>query len=168
MEQTNFHSLCMAYGKAQNDFGGFENDCHQISIEFVKAFKEYLGVPESQFSLYKINAQGEFEIVPPALINALSLREDSYWQFGIGLTLCTAPESLPQELILIHILLRKDSSSNYFVRYGSDSKDFEIKKGDSASLLPFFIFLQETIINTYNEQLQHFMGQNTRRKLGFK
>lgn len=168
MEQTKFHNLCMAYGKAQEDFGAFENSCHLISVELVKAFKEYFEIPDSQFSLYKIDSENEFEIVPPSLINALSLKEDSYWQFGIGVTVCTAPETLPQELILIHILLRKDLDGKYFVKYNNDPKEFEIKKGDSKTFHPFFDFLHDTIIKTYNEQLQHFIGQSTKRKLGFK
>lgn len=168
MELTKFHELCMAYGKAQSDFGAFQNDCHLISVELVKALKEYFEIPESQFSLYKINSENEFEIVPPALINALSMREDSYWQFGIGLTVCTAPETLPQELILIHILLRKDLDEKYFVRYGNDKKEFEIIKGDENSFHAFLDFLHGTIIQSYNEQLQRFIGQSTSRKLGFR
>lgn len=168
MELTKFQELCMAYGKAQEDFGAFQNSCHLISVELVKALKEYFEIPDSQFSLYKINSENEFEIVPPALINALSMREDSYWQFGIGLTVCTAPETLPQELILIHILLRKDLDGKYFVRYGNDMKEFEIKKGDESSFHAFLDFLHDTIIQTYNEQLQRFIGQSTSRKLGFR
>lgn len=168
MEPTKFHELCTAFGKAQDDFGIFRNNCHQIAVELVKEFKNYFQVPESQFSLYKINKENEFEIVPPSLINALSLKKDSHWQFGIGLTVCFAPETLPQELILIHILLRKDLEGKYFVKYGSEIKEFEIKNGDKNSFYPFFDFLHDIIIKTYNEQLQHFIGQSTSRKLGYE
>jgi len=168
METTKFHELCMAFGKAQDDYGIFQSSCHLISIELVNEFKKYLEIPDSQFSLYKINKENEFEIVPPSLINAISLRADSHWQFGIGLTVCTAPETLPQELIMIHILLRKDLKDKYFVRYGNDTKEFEIKKSDKNSYYPFFDFLHDLIIKTYNEQMQLFIGQSTRRKLGYK
>ncbi len=168
MNSTKFHQLCMAFGKATGDFDAFRNDCHMLAIEFVNSIKKYFEIPESQFSLYKINAEGEFGIVPPALINALSLKEDSHWQFGIGLTVCSAPETLPQELILIHILLYKDLDGKYFVKYSNDPKEFEIIKGVDSSFHQFFNFLHDTIIKTYNDQLQHFIGQSTRRKLGFK
>ncbi|MBI3520386.1 MAG: hypothetical protein HY062_13675 [Bacteroidetes bacterium] len=164
---TKFHELCIAFGKAQDDFATYRNNCHHISVELVNEFKIYFQIPESQFSLYKINKGNEFEIVPPALINALSLKEDSNWQFGIGLTVCIAPETLPQELILIHISLRKDLDGKYFVKYGNEIKEFEIKNGDKNSYYLFFDFLHDLIIKTYNEQLQHFIGQSTRRKLGY-
>ena len=167
MEQTKFHDLCMAYGNAQKDFGNFQQDCHLIAIELVNSLKEYFQIPESQFSLYKINNENEFEIVPPALINALTLKADSFWQFGIGLTVCIAPETLPQELILIHLLLRKDLDNKYFVKYANENKEFEVSKGNKESFNPFFDFLHDTVIKTYNDKLQHFIGQSTRRKLGY-
>lgn len=164
---TKFHELCVAFGKAQDDFGAFRNNCHQIAVELVNELKKYFQIPESQFSLYKINKDNEFEIVPPALINALSLRADSNWQFGIGLTVCIVPETLPQELILIHISLRKDLDNKYFVKYANEIKEFEIKSDDKDSFHLFFDFLHDVIIKTYNEQLQRFIGQSTRRKLGY-
>lgn len=168
METTKFHELCMAFGTAQDDFGAFRSTSHLLAVELVKEFKNYFQIPDSQFSLYKINKENEFEIVPPALINALSLKPDSNWQFGIGLTVCIAPETLPQELILIHILFRKDLDGKYFVKYGSNIKEFEIKNADQNSFYLFFDFLHDVIIKTYNEQLQHFIGQSTKRKLGYQ
>lgn len=168
MEKSKFHELCMAFGKAQDDFSVFKNSSHLISIELVSEFKNYFQIPDSQFSLYKVNTENEFEIVPPTLINALSLKTNSHWQFGIGLTVCKAPETLPQELILIHIIFRKDIDDKYFVRYGNEVKEFEIIHREKKSFFAFFDFLHEVIIKTYHEQLQHFIGQSTSRKLGYK
>jgi|GEM_PF-3844548 len=50
------------------------------------------------------------------------------WQFGIGLTVCAAPETLPQELILIQILIRKDLDGNFFLKYGEKDKEQKIEK----------------------------------------
>ena len=158
----------MAYGKAQSDFSTFQQDCHLLAVVLVKSLKEHFQVPESQFSLYKINGENEFDLVPPSLINALSLKSDSFYQFGIGLTVCSAPETLPQELILIHVLLREDLDNKFFVRYANESREFEVNKEIKSSFDPFFNFLHDTIIRTYNEQLQSFIGQSTRRKLGYK
>lgn len=124
-------------------------------------------MPDSQFSLYKINDQNEFDLVPPALINTLTLRSDSLWQFGVGLTVCSAPETLPQELILIHILMRKDLNDNHYLRYGNVVTEIELEKDGEYNFLPFFDFLHKTIMKTYDEQMQQFIGQNTRRKIGY-
>ena len=79
MENTKFHELCNAYDKAQDNFDTYQKDCHIISMEIVQEIKVYYQVPESQFSLYRISEERGFELVPSALIHALTLEEDHYW-----------------------------------------------------------------------------------------
>jgi hypothetical protein len=168
MEQSKFHQLCNAYGTAQDKFENYKTDCHLFSMEIVKELKAYYNVPESQFSLYRVSEKNGFELVTPALIHAIRLAEDHYWHFGIGLTVCKSAETLPEELILIHILFRRNVEGKCFIKYAYDDKEFEIEKGNSASYIPFFDFLFETIIKSYNEQLQQFIGVKTTRKLGYR
>ena len=167
MELSKFHELCNAYGLAQDNFESYRTDCHLIAVEIVKELKTYYQVPPSQFSLYKINANNEFNLVQPELIHAITLREDHFWHFGIGLTVCKAPESLPEELILIHLLYRKDANAKYFIRHAYNDIEFEIIKGNSESYIPFLDALFNTTIATYNHQLQQFIGEKTERKLGY-
>ena len=47
-------------------------------------------------------------------------------------------------------------------------KEFEIIKGNKSSYAPFFDFLFNIILMSYNEQLQHFIGEKTTRKLGYR
>ncbi|WP_103071745.1 hypothetical protein [Aquimarina sediminis] len=168
MEVTKFHQLCAAYNKAQNNFEEYKKSCHVFSVEIVKELKAYYNIPESQFSLFKINKEKGFELVPSALIHAISLEQDFFWHFGIGLTVCKAPETLPEELILIHLMFRKSEKGSYLVKYAHSKEEFEVKKGDSSSYKVFFDFLFEIIVSSYNEQLQLFVGEKTTRKLGFR
>jgi hypothetical protein len=168
MNSTKFHELCNAYGAAQDKFELYKTDCHIFSMEVVKELKAYYQIPESQFSLYKVSEKNGYELVTPALIHAIRLTEDHYWHFGIGLTVCKSAETLPEELILIHIMFRKTLDGKYFLKHAYENDEFEIEKGNKSSYIPFFDFLFETIIKSYNEQLQQFIGVKTTRKLGFK
>ncbi len=168
MESTKFHELCSAYGQAQDKFDDYKTDCHLIAVEVVKELKAYYQVPESQFSLYRINQQDEFKLVQPELIHAIDLKSDHNWHFGIGLTVCKAAETLPEELILIQIIYRKNTEGKYFIKYAIDKKEFEIIKGNSDSFIPFFNFLFDEIIESYQEHLQQFIGDKTERKLGYR
>lgn len=168
MEMTKFHQLCNAYNTAQSKFDVYKTDCHLFSMEVVRELKSYYNIPESQFSLYKISKQKGFELVPSALIHAIALEEDHYWHFGLGLTVCKAPETLPEELILIHLMFRKNEDEKYFIKYANRDEEFEIKKGDSTSYHLFFDFLLEMILSSYNEHLQQFIGEKTTRKLGYR
>lgn len=167
MEITKFHQLCNAYGNAQTSFEDYKTNCHLLSMEIVKELKSYYEVPEGQFSLYRINDQNGFELVTPALIHAISLKQDQFWHFGIGLTVCKSPEALPEELILIHIKFRKNAEDKNYVQYAYAEKEFEVVKGASDSYKPFFEFLFNEIISSYDKKLQHFIGEKTERKLGY-
>jgi len=167
MESTKFHELCNAYDKAQNNYDTYQKDCHIISMEIVREIKVYYQVPESQFSLYRISKERGFELVPSALIHALTLEEDHYWHFGIGITVCKALETLPEELILLHIMFRKNSKSEYYVKFAFGEKEFKIVKGDSASYIPFFDEVFDNIISSYKQHMQQFIGEKTIRKLGY-
>ena len=166
---SKFKELCTAFKTAQGEFKNFQDDTYNFSVELVEEFKSYFEVPESQFSLFKFNKKNEFNLVQPAIINALALRPDSLWQFGVGLTVCNAPETLPQELILIHIMIRRDLDGNFFLSHGNQAEPNEIpveKKG-KYNFVPFFDALYETIINTHSQQMTHFIGQDTRRTIGY-
>jgi len=167
METTKFHELCGAYDAAQENFNTYEKDCHVFSMEFVREIKAYYQIPESQFSLYKTNKEGDFELVPSALIHALTLGEDHHWNFGFGLTVCRALETLPEELILVHIMFRKNNDDEFFVKYAYGGEEYKVEKGSSESYIPFFDFLFSTIIATYQGQMQQFIGEKTTRKLGY-
>lgn len=162
-----FEELCAAYGKAQSQFGDFQNGCHLISMQLVEELKSYFEIPLSQFSLYKVGDKGEFNLVRPSLINALTLRSDSLYDFGIGLTVCSAPEAFPQELILIHICIRHDLKGKYYLSYANQEKECELEKKEEYNFIPFFDYLHETIIKSYDEQMQNFIGQDTRREIGY-
>lgn len=167
MATSKFRQLCAAYGKAQIQFEAYKKDCHQYAIEIIEELKGYYKVPESQFSLYRIVDNHGFELVTPAAIHAIELKEDNYWHFGVGLTVCQAPETLPEELILIHLMFRKNSKGQYFLKYAFEEDEFEIKRDDPATYKPFFDFLFNIIIKSYQESLQRFVGVKTERKLGY-
>jgi len=167
METTKFHQLCGAFNMAQDRFDTYKKDCHVLSIEIVKELKAYYEIPESQFSLYKISKEGGFELVPDALIHALTLGEDHYWSFGIGLTVCRAPETLPEELILVHIMFRQNAEGENFIKYAFGDKEFKITKGDPKSYVPFFDYVFQYIMSSYEEHMQQFIGEQTTRKMGY-
>ncbi|NER14358.1 hypothetical protein GWK08_12970 [Leptobacterium flavescens] len=167
MQASKFSQLCAAYSNAQTNFENFRLDCHSIASLLVDELKAYMGVPEKQFSLYRVNQNNEFQVVPPSLVNALVLSPDSYWHFGVGLTVCKSPESLQEELILIHLMVRKEIDNQFFVKYANHEEEFEVFKGQAESFHPFLDFLHETIIESYNDRLQQFLGEKTERKLGY-
>mgnify|MGYP000205930828 CR=1 FL=1 len=130
MEPTKFKELCMAYAKAQGDFTNFKKKNYEFSKEMVTKLKQYFKIPDSQFSLFRIDEKNDFKLVHPAVSNAITLRPDSMWQLGIGLTVCTSPENYPQELIMIHILIRNDVEGHFYLKYGSNEEEHKVENSE--------------------------------------
>jgi len=167
MSVSKFNELCSAYANAQTNFENFRSNCQEIASLMVTEIKKYLEIPEQRFSLYKINQNNEFQMVPSSLANALVLANDSYWHFGIGLTVCKADDSPQEELILIHLMVRMESDGQFFVKYANLKEEFEVFKDQSQSFIPFFDYIHGAIIGSYQERVQRFMEERTERKLGY-
>ena len=168
MEPTKFEELCQAYADAQDNFEAYRLDCHAFAIELVTEMKDYFQVPEKQFTLYRINDQSGFQLVSPALVHAIQLKPDNYWHFGVGLTVCKNPETLPEELILIYIKFRKNKDGSFTLLYANDDDEYIARKDDKPSLYAYFDYLYQSILDSYDSHLNQFLEPKTERRLGFQ
>ena len=73
------------------------------------------------------------------------------------------PETLPEGLIMVHIMFRRNSKDGYYAKFCPWKKEFKIAKGDTASYIPIFDEAFDTIISSYSHQLQQFVGERTTR-----
>ena len=96
----------------------------------------------------------------------MCIRDSNHWHFGIGLTVCRAPESYPEELILIHIIFRKEGD-DFKLRHTFSDQEFSVNRGDKDSYTPYFEDLFQTIVSSYKSHIQQFIGEKTTRKLGY-
>ena len=166
MENSKFSQLCSAYDIAQDNFDQYKKNCHTFALELVSELKEYYGVPDRQFTLYQVEENNNFKLIHGSLLGALTLTGDNHWHFGIGLTVCRAPESYPEELILIHIIFRKEGD-DFKLRHTFSDKEFSVNRGDKDSYTPYFEDLFQTIVSSYKSHIQQFIGEKTTRKLGY-
>ena len=164
---TKFSLLCNAYDDAQDDFEKYKNNCHNFAIELVEQLKKYFEVPERQFTVYKVEENNNFDLIHGSLLGALTLTKDSHWHFGVGLTVCRTVEAFPEELILIHIIFRKEKGNTYFLRHTYGDKEFKVEMGALETYTTYFDDLFNTIISSYKGHLQQFIGEKTTRKLGY-
>jgi hypothetical protein len=164
-----FNDLCAVYSKAQNEFRQFRDDCQDFVVDLWNNMITYLNVPGSQLSIYTINEEGEAIVSKPPIWQALTLRSDSYWSVGFGITVYEAPNMYPQETIIISLLIKKDSAGNYFVKLSEFNEEFKIDRTNVNDFDKFYNFVFEKIINSYQSGLQKFIDQESSiRKVGFQ
>ena len=84
---SKFHQSCGGYGTAQNQFEHTNKDSHLFSTEILKVLKKYCEIPENQFSIYSIDEGNGFQLVRPALMNAIEVKLDkllAFWRWLNG------------------------------------------------------------------------------------
>ncbi len=166
---TKFEELCAAFKDAQSGFEKYRDDCHEFAVELWNRMIEYFQIPPSQLSLYRVNEQEEFEATSPPMFNALTLREDAYWQVGFGITLYEAQNTYPQETVIVGLLIRRENGSNFMVKLWGQEEEYAIDRSKPEDFNHFFEHLHNTIRESYQQGLQTFLDQETTiRKIGFK
>jgi hypothetical protein len=167
-KKTRYQQLCAAYEKVQQEYTQVERDCLSFGDELVRNFIRYFEVPDGLLSYYKITEDNHFDLVLPDMAHALRYHKDGFWDFGLGLTITSSIEEKAEDLILIHLFVKKDFNGKFYTRIARDKTEFEIELHNPESYHPFFDFLKDSVIESYEEGFQEFIGQHTTRKLGYR
>lgn len=166
---TKFEELCESFKKAQSDFQQFKDDCEDFAQELWENMIVYFEIPHTQLSLYKVDEKREWEMVPPMMINAMTLEDDAYWQVGFGITLYGQKNEIPQETLIIGLLLKREDDQKFKVRLYGHDKLFEIDRSKHEDFKEFYDFIFNEIQINYQKELQIFLDKDTTiRKIGYK
>lgn len=164
---SKYEELVNTYHKAQQYFIEYRNSCLDFANAFWTKMMDYFEVPENLRVLYFVDEEGEFEMVPPKMANALDLRDDSYYQVGIGITLKQGDTSRAQETIQMALLFKK-VGDDFHVRLSDEENDHIISPDDDRSMKAYFDFLFNIIMQSYQSGLQEFdTDKEGVKKIGF-
>lgn len=100
----------------------------------------------------------------------MALREDGYFEFGIGLTLFELHRKFPYPhyTIVLPIDISIDKDWKYKARYGEAGKVYFIDRKNEAAYEKFLDEMFLIIKSEYDEGLSNMRLQNTLRSIGFK
>jgi hypothetical protein len=164
---TKYDELCRAYGVAKANYQQYLADAEGFANFFKKALVAYFGVPKKLFSLHYIDEFGEIEKVKMPISNAMLLRNDAFFQLGIGISLCEATEPDTQETFILPIHLAIDVEGVHKIRMGDYGALHII---DLKSKTPFDDFLDEvfeSVKQSYEKGLTEIRSKNAVRRIGF-
>jgi len=167
---TKFEELSEAFTKARNLFKQYEDDCKSFAQEIWNKMIAYYDVPLAEISLYNIDSMGAPDKISGFNELLMALREDGYFEFGIGLTLFELPKKYPYPhyTIVLPIDLSIDKDGKYKARYGEEGKVFIIDRTNELSLEKFLDEIFHLLKSEYEEGLANMRIQNTFRAIGFK
>jgi hypothetical protein len=167
---TKFEELSEAFTKARNLFKQYEDDCKVLAREIWDKMISFYGIPLGEIALYNIDSYGAPDKISGFDYLLMALREDGYFEFGIGLTLFELPQKYPYPhyTIVLPVDISIDKDGKYKARYGEDGKVFIIDRKVEASYEKFLDEMFMIIKSEYDEGLSNMRLQNTFRSIGFK
>jgi hypothetical protein len=167
---SKYEELCSAFTSARKLFNQYETDCKNFAMEIWERLQLYYAVPISSISLHNIDPYGTADKIADFEELLMILREDSFFEFGIGITLFEVPKAFPYPhfTIVLPIDLAIDKDGIHKVRYGEDGKIFEIKNDNDEDYQKFFDEVFILLKAEYDEGLSNMRLHNTFRKIGYQ
>ena len=163
---SKFEDLCRAYATSRKNYFDYRDACLKFGTNLVNGMIDYFKCPREQVKFIPLK-----EDIKPntmySLLGAMDLDDDTFWHFGLGLTLYEAPNVFPQETALLPLLVKKVDDS-FIVKFGTHGEEFKIHKDKPDEQTAFYEFVFRQIKESYEKALQRFLEQKeTSRKIGF-
>jgi hypothetical protein len=167
---SKFEELCEAFTKARNLFKEYEDECKVFARELWDKLIEYYEIPLSNISLHNVDAYGTPDKITGFDDLVLALREDGFFEFGVGFTLFETPKTFPYPhfTIVLPLNISIDRNGVYKARYGEAGKEFILDRTKDDAYQIFLDEMFKLIKSEYEDGLSNMRLQNTFRTIGFQ
>jgi hypothetical protein len=169
-KMTKFEELCNSYRLSRNKYFNYRNECVNFADELVYGMIGYFKCPKEQIKCFSPKGQDMPDNHSCQLLRGvMTLEDDTFWHFGIGLTLYESPEIIiPRETVTIHILLKK-VCERFIVKINTFEEKFEIYRNKPADFKNFYKFIFNKIKEDHEKETAIFYEKtDSVKKIGFK
>lgn len=163
---SKFKNLCSAYSTARQNYADYRKCCSEFANSLINGMIEYFECPREMISFFPLT--GEFDPKRKySLSAAMKLDNDTFWHFGLGLTLCPSESEGPDETVILPFSVKK-SDDLYTVRFGN-VEEFQINYDDKDKYKDFYEYIYNRVRSDYEKGLQRFLDrEQSSRKIGFQ
>lgn len=162
-----FSEMCSAFNEARNEFDNFKTETTAAAKMLWLNMMEYLEAPQERVTLYKIGQQGGFEVANPPVDEVMTLSQDGFWNFGLGITLYCHPSTFPRDTVLLHIRIRRGLDGNIQIQLAGTNQMFSVDPKDPEDFHLFYDHVYTTVIESYRTGLERLVKEDTINRIGF-
>ncbi|HBS9329747.1 hypothetical protein CFY86_29060 [Raoultella ornithinolytica] len=164
---SKFEEICAAFDESQKKFIAYRDHCHKFARDFGMRFIRYLEVPEENVEWFNPDA-----VEPPkgrvTIPGAMYLDDDTFWHFGVRITIFDKQKSDFRPQIEIVFMVRRQSDGDFQVSVKHIDKIHDIQPDKDASYTVFFNAVHKIILALYQDDLENFLAsQQSVRRIGF-
>ncbi|MFQ5400118.1 MAG: hypothetical protein ACE5E7_11030 [Anaerolineae bacterium] len=150
---SKFEELCRAYLKARREFREYEETCRNFARDLIYGMIDYFGWPDDQEITYiplgeRISPNDRFY----ALAGAMRMDDESFWHFGVELTLHEPGGSYPLPFLMSFFI--KKIGPHFIVKLGPKGKEIRIHEDRRGELAPFYDAVYVQIMEFFAREYQ--------------
>jgi hypothetical protein len=163
---TRFEELCKTYMQSKRAFNEYETACRNFARDLIAGMVQYFDWPRSQEITYI--PLGE-EITPSnrfyALAGAMQMDDQSFWHFGVELTIYEYEGSNPVAFVLSFFVKKV---GNYFiVKLGPKGKEIRVLEEERDKLEPLYDAVFVQIKEFFSRRYFQIISSNEPQEPGF-
>ncbi len=145
---SKYKELVQSYSNARKSFRDYENVCRNFARDLIFGMVEYFEWPQDREITYiplgeELDPNNKFY----ALAGAMHMDDQSFWHFGVELSLMEASGAYPLSLVLSFFI--KKVGPNFIVKLGRNGREIKIPEEKQGELEPFY----EAVFRQINEFL---------------
>lgn len=163
-----FSDLCEAYSIAKKEFDDYLRECEKVATEIWTTVLNYNKIPPTQLALYIMDEFGNCYKSNDPLNKTMILREDGFFEFGLGITIYSEPTVFPHETVVVSVNIARNLDGVFKAKLGADGKVFEITLTSKKDVEVFTDSILESVESQYQNGLTNMVSKNTFRRIGFK
>lgn len=162
---SKFDEIRQAYTTARKRFRDYEETCRDFARDLVFGIIDYLEWPRDQEITYiplgeELDPNNKFY----ALTGAMRMGDESFWHFGVELTLKEPHGANPVSFIMSFYI--KKVGQYFIVKLGPKGREIKIHEDQRGELEPFYeaVFLQ--VMDFFNRRYYQAITKQEK-ELGF-
>jgi hypothetical protein len=158
---SKFEEISLAYRKSRRAFLDYERECQSFARDLVFGMVEYFEWPSDQEINYiplgeELDPNNKFY----ALAGAMRMDAESFWHFGVELTVHEPGGSYPIPFILSFFI--KKAGSNFVVKLGPKGRQIKIPADKDTPLDPFYDAVSMQLVEFFKKRYHRALtGQET-------
>lgn len=140
---SKFDEICQLYQRARKEFKVYEETCRHFAKELIDDMIDYFQWPREQEITFlqlgeEINPNNRFY----ALAGAMRMDDESFWHFGVELTVEEPGGSYPLSFLMSFFI--KKVGPHFVVKLGPAGNEIKIHQDRRGELGPFYdaVFVQ--------------------------
>jgi len=155
---TKFEEICEIYTQAENDFYNYKWKCIDFAKNMGNEVANYLGCKTEDIQYYSYDNEGNPHEAHTR--DALFLRKDTFWHYGMGINLYIIGNKDPSMSHLFDLAI-KGKKKSFIVQFPELKEKFTINPTKPEDFQPVNDLIFNNIKDRFEDQLEKFLKQES-------